>query len=314
LLVPKKDGSWRMCVDCRAINNITIRYRYPIPRLDDMLDELSGAIIFTKIDLRSGYHQIRMKLGDEWKTAFKTKFGLYEWLVMPFGLTNAPSTFMRLMNEVLRAFIGRFVVVYFDDILIYSKSLEDHLDHLRAVLDALRDARLFGNLEKCTFCTDRVSFLGYVVTPQGIQVDQAKVEAIHSWPVPTTVTQVRSFLGLAGFYRRFVKKTEDILADHFFWPKMRRDVERFVARCTTCQKAKSRLNPHGLYFPLPVPSPPWEDISMDFVLGLPRTRKGRYSVFVVVDIFSKMAHFIPCHKTDDATHVADLFFREIVRL
>jgi transposase InsO family protein len=563
LLVPKKDGSWRMCVDCRAINNITIRYRHPIPRLDDMLDELSGAILFSKIDLRSGYHQIRMKLGDEWKTAFKTKFGLYEWLVMPFGLTNAPSTFMRLMNEVLRHFIGKFVVVYFDDILIYSSSLEEHLAHLRAVFDALRAARLFGNIEKCTFCTDRVSFLGYVVTPQGIEVDQAKVEAINNWPIPTSVTQVRSFLGLAGFYRRFVKdfstiaaplheitkkgvpftwgkaqedsfstlkdklthapllqlpnfdktfelecdasgiglggvllqegkpvayfseklsgpslnysiydkelyalvrtletwqhylwpkefvihsdheslkhirsqgklnrrhakwvefiesfpyvikhkkgkenviadalsrrytllsqldfkifgletikeqyahdddfkdvllnckegrtwnkfilndgfvfranklcipassvrllllqeahggglmghfgvkKTEDILATHFFWPKMRRDVERYVARCTACQKAKSRLNPHGLYMPLPVPSSPWEDISMDFVLGLPRTKKGRDSVFVVVDRFSKMAHFIPCHKTDDATHVADLFFREIVRL
>lgn len=111
-----------------------------------------------------------------------------------------------------------------------------------------------------------------------------------------------------------VKKTEDVLADHFFWPRMRRDVERFIARCTTCQKAKSRLNPHGLYMPLPVPNVPWEDISMDFVLGLPRTKKGRDSIFVVVDRFSKMAHFIPCHKSDDATNVADLFFREIVRL
>lgn len=201
-----------MCVDCRAINNITIRYRCPIPRLDDMLDELSGAVIFTKIDLRSGYHQIRMKLGDEWKTAFKTKFGLYEWLVMPFGLTNAPSTFMRLMNEVLRPFIGLFVVVYFDDILIYSKSMDEHLGHLRAVFDTLRAANLYGNIEKCMFCTQRVSFLGYVVTPEGIEVDSSKIDAIREWPTPTTVTQIRSFLGLAGFYRRFVRDFSPIAA------------------------------------------------------------------------------------------------------
>jgi hypothetical protein len=212
LLVPKKDGSWRMCVDCRAINNITIRYRYSIPRLDDMLDELSGDILFTKIGLRSGYHQIRMKLGDEWKTAFKTKFGLYEWLVMPFGLTNAPNTFMRLMNEVLRPFIGLFVVVYFDDILIYIKSMEDHLKHLSAIFDVLHATHLFANMDKFMFCTQRVSFLGYVVIPHGIEVDSSKIAAILEWPTPTTVTQIQSFLGLAGFYCRFVHDFSSIAA------------------------------------------------------------------------------------------------------
>ena len=562
LLVPKKDGSWRMCIDCRAINNITVKYRHPIPRLDDMLDELYGAKLFSKIDLKSGYHQIRMKEGDEWKTAFKTKYGLYEWLVMPFGLTNAPSTFMRLMNHVLRDFIGKFVVVYFDDILIYSKSLNDHIEHLTCVLSVLRKEKLYANLKKCTFCTDHVVFLGYVVSSQGVAVDEEKIKAIQDWPTPKTISEVRSFHGLASFYRRFVKnfstlasplteiikknvgfkwgkeqenafkllkfqlthapllslpnfdkmfeiecdasglgigavlmqegkplayfseklsgatlnyptydkelyalvralktwqhylwakefvihsdheslkflkgqhklnkrharwmefietfpyvirykkgkenvvddalsrrqsllssldfkilgfeqikelyiddvdfgqiykdcengrmekffkhdgflfkesklcipksslrellireahsgglmghfgieKSLSILQEHFFWPKMKVDVGRICNNCIVCKQAKSKVQRHGLYTPLPIPNEPWVDISMDFVLGLPRTKRGKDSIFVVVDRFSKMAHFIACNKTNDASHISDLFFKEIVRL
>ncbi|XP_068644704.1 uncharacterized protein [Aristolochia californica] len=164
------------------------------------------------IDLKSGYHQIRMKEGDEWKTAFKTKYELYEWLVMPFGLTNAPSTFMRLMNHVSRDFIGKFVVVYFDDILIYSKNLHDHVSHLQSVLEVLRKEKLYANLKKCTFCTNKMVFLGFVVSNKGIEVDEEKIKAIQEWPTPSNVSDVQIFHGLVSFYRRFVKDFSTIAA------------------------------------------------------------------------------------------------------
>jgi len=177
-----------------------------------MLDELHGSKLFLKINLKSGYHQIRMKERDEWKIAFKTKYGLYEWLIIPFGLTGAPSTFMRLMNHVLRAFIGKFAVVYFDDILIYSKEIDEHIGHLRQVLDVLRKESLYANLKKCDFCMDKIVFLGYVVRAKGIEMDEAKVKAIQEWPTPKSIIEVKSFHGLASFYRRFVKDFSTIVS------------------------------------------------------------------------------------------------------
>jgi len=242
LLVPKKDGSMRMCVDSRAINKITIKYRYPIPRLDDLLDELHGATIFSKIDLRSSYYQIRIFEGDKRKTAFKTKGGLYEWLVMPFGLTNAPSTFMRLVNQVLKPFIGKYVVVYFDDILVYSRGEEEHSKHLHEVLSVLPQEQLYDNLEKCHFFTSQVKFLGYVVSAEGIQVGEEKIKAIREWPTPTSIQQVRSFHGLASFYRRFVGNfssimapmTEVLKAKHFEWSEQaQRKLEEIKERLTS---------------------------------------------------------------------------------
>jgi len=553
-----------MCIDSRAINKITVKYRFPIPRLDDMLDVLHGSTYFSKIDLRSGYHQLRIRPGDEWKTAFKTRDGLFEWLVMPFGLTNAPSTFMRVMNQILKPFIDKFVVVYFDDILIFSRSLQDHINHLLQVFQTLRFESFFINLKKCSFAQSKVIFLGFIVSANGVAADPEKVRTVSDWPSPNNIHEVRSFHGLASFYRRFVKgfssimapitectkkgafvwttaaqkafeaikvqlnqapilrlpnfeipfevscdashlgiggvlsqnghlvafyseklndarkrystydlelfaviqslkhwrhylihrefvlfsdhdslrhlhsqkhlnaqharwveflqqytfvlkhkagtenrvadalsrktfllhtltvdvnwfhgvkeqypedpdfgkiykqllnnprdlegqysifngfvfrgtklclpdssmrefvvselhagglaghfgrdKTISLVEDRFHWPGLRKQVSTIIARCRTCQLSKGNRSNAGLYSPLPVPSVPCLDLSMDFVLGLPKTIRGHDSIFVIVDRFSKMAHFLACSKTFDASRVASLFFAEVVRL
>ncbi|GJS48953.1 putative CCCH-type zinc finger family protein [Tanacetum coccineum] len=417
---------WRMCIDSRAINKITVKYRFPIPRLDDMLDMLHGSHVFSKIDLCSGYHQLRIRPGDEWKTAFKTKEGLYKWLVMPFGLSNVSSTFMQLMNQVLKPFIGKFLVVYFDDILIYSNTEDEHLNHLREVLKVLQEHQLFVNLKKCSFMTHKLLFLGFVVSVDGIHVDDEKIKVIQEWPTPQIIGDVQktdaSIIGVGavlsqkgrpvaffseklsearrnqksisrmharwmeylqqftfvikhkagtknkvadalsrratllttmgtevigfsclkdlyasdedfsevwkqneigipgglylvqnGFlffkYRLCIPrgslrehliqelhggglgghlgrdKTIKLVEERYHWPQIKRSVNKFVKKCYICQINKGHTQNTGLYTPLPIPEAPWEDISMDFILGLPH-----------------------------ASHIAGIFFREVVRL
>ena len=213
LFVKKKDGSTRMCIDYRALNKITIKNKYPLPRVDELLDRLHGAKWFSKIDLKSGYHQVRIAERDVPKTAFRTRYGHYEFLVLPFGLTNAPATFMQMMNAIFHANLDDFVIVFLDDILIFSKTEEDHARHIEEVLKVLRKHQLYAKESKCEFFKQKMAFLGYLVTKDGITMDPDKVKAIVDWPNPLkTVKDVRSFLGLAGYYRRFVKGFSKIAA------------------------------------------------------------------------------------------------------
>jgi hypothetical protein len=202
--VKKKDGSLRMCVDCRPLNAVTIKNKYLLPRIDVLFDQLASAKVFSKIDLRSGYHQIKIRVSDVPKTAFCTRYGLYEFLVMSFGLTNAPAYFMYLMNSVFMNELDKFVVVFIDDILIYSTSEAEHAKHLRIVLQHLRDHKLYAKFSKCEFWLDSVKFLGHTISKDGISVDPSKVQEVMDWKQPKSVHQIRSFLGLAGYYRRFI--------------------------------------------------------------------------------------------------------------
>ncbi|GJV02527.1 putative reverse transcriptase domain-containing protein [Tanacetum coccineum] len=205
LFVKKKDRSFRMCIDYRELNKLTIKNRYPLPRIDDLFDQLQGLSVYSKIDLRSGYHQLRVKDEDIPKTAFRTRYRHYEFQVMPFGLTNAPAVFMDLMNRVCKPYLDKFVIVFIDDILIYSRNKEEHANHLRIILELLKKEKLYAKFSKCDFWIHIVQFLGHLIDSQGLHVDPAKIEAVKNWTSPTTPTEIRQFLGLAGYYRRFIE-------------------------------------------------------------------------------------------------------------
>ncbi|GJX18917.1 putative reverse transcriptase domain-containing protein [Tanacetum coccineum] len=205
LFVKKKDRSFRMCIDYRELNKLTVKNRYPLPRIDDLFDQLQGSSVYSKIDLRSGYHQLRVRGEDIPKTAFRTRYGHYEFQVMPFGLTNAPAVFMDLMNRVCKPYLDKFVIVFIDDILIYSKNKEEHEEHLKLILELLKKEELYAKFSKCEFWIPKVQFLGHVIDSKGIHVDPAKIESIKDWASPKSATEIRQFLGLAGYYRRFIE-------------------------------------------------------------------------------------------------------------
>ncbi|GJT22207.1 putative reverse transcriptase domain-containing protein [Tanacetum coccineum] len=205
LFVKKKDGSFRMCIDYRELNKLTVKNRYPLPRIDDLFDQLQGSSVYSKINLRSGYHQLRVREEDIPKTAFRTRYGHYEFQVMPFGLTNAPAVFMDLMNRVCKPYLDKFVIVFIDDILIYSKNKQEHEEHLKLILELLKKEELYAKFSKCEFWIPKVQFLGHVIDSEGIHVDPAKIESIKDWTSPKSPTEIRQFLGLVGYYRRFIE-------------------------------------------------------------------------------------------------------------
>lgn len=204
LFTKEANGTLRLCVDYRKLNQMIIRNKYPLPRIDELFDQLGGSKFFSKIDLRSRYHQLRIREEDIPKTAFRTRYGHFEFLLMPFGLTNSLAAFMDLMNRVFKPYLDKFVVVFIDDILVYSKTCEEHVEHLTIVLQILRDHQLYAKREKCDFWMTEVKFLWHLISQDGITVDPVKIDSIIQWERPTNVTEVRSFLGLASYYRRFV--------------------------------------------------------------------------------------------------------------
>ncbi|GJV12464.1 putative reverse transcriptase domain-containing protein [Tanacetum coccineum] len=304
LFVKKKDGSFRMCIDYRELNKLTVKNRYPLPRIDDLFDQLQGSSVYSKIDLRSGYHQLRVREEDIPKTAFRTRYGHYEFQVMPFGLTNAPAVFMDLMNRVCKPYLDKFVIVFIDDILIYSKSKQEHKEHLKIILELLKKEELYAKFSKCEFWIPKVQFLGHVIDSEGIHVDPAKIESIKDWTSPKSPTEIRQFLGLAGYYRRFIEGAP-ILA-------LPEGSEDFIAYCdaskkglgATLQNVHSRLEDllYTLSTLLSDNSPLSKDDSPHFALSMQTDSSVRLEV--LLDTLSTLLSDNSPLSKDDSPHFA----------
>jgi hypothetical protein len=205
LFVKKKEGTLRLCIDYRQLNKMTIKNKNPLARINDLFNQVGGAKIFSKFDLQSGYHQVRIKEEDIKRTNFRTRYTHYEFVVIPFGLTNTPATFMFLMNNIFSQYLDKFVVVFIDNILVYSKTKEEHDEQLRIVLQTLRKHKLYAEFDKCDFYQKEIQYLGHVISSEGIVVDPKKIKAIMEWPVPKDVADIWSFMGITRYYRRFIK-------------------------------------------------------------------------------------------------------------
>nr|GEV17776.1 putative reverse transcriptase domain-containing protein [Tanacetum cinerariifolium] len=337
LFVKKKDGSFWMCIDYRELNKLTVKNRYPLSRIDDLFDQLQGSSVYSKIDLRSGYHQLRVREEDILKTAFRTRYGHYEFQVMMFGLTNAPAVFMDFMNWVCKPYLDKFMIVFINDILIYSKNKQEHKEHLKLILELLKKEQLYAKFSKCEFWIPKVQFLGYVINNHGIHVDPTRIESIKDWASPKTATEIRQFLGLAGYYRRFIEGFSKIAsAPIFALPEGSKD---FVVYCNASIKGlgtvlmerekviaygSQQLKVHEKNYTthdlelgavrsedLEALSK-WDNITMDFVTKLPKAQSGNNTMWVVVDRLTKSTHFLPMKETNPMEKLARLYLKEVV--
>nr|GEV47726.1 putative reverse transcriptase domain-containing protein [Tanacetum cinerariifolium] len=320
------------------LNKLTIKNRYPLLRIDDLFDQLQGARYFSKIDFRSGYHQLRVHENDIPKTTFRTRYMHFEFTVMPFGLTNAPAVFMDLMNRVCKPYLDKFVIIFIDDILVYSKSKDEHKVHLKLVLELLKKKELYAKFSKCEFWLQDVHFLGHMINRSGIHVDPSKIDEVKNWKAPTTPSEIQSFLGLAGYYRRFIANFSKIakpltsltqknkkyfvhpgadkmyhdIRNMYWWSGMKRDIAIYVSKCLTCSKVKAEhQRPSGLLQQPEISEWKWDKITMDFITKLPRSKNGHDTIWIIVDRLTKSAHFLAIREDYSTKRLARIYIDEI---